>query len=124
MMQKKSRELITLARDIRTILNDERDNHQKIDTTLLSFLDELNQILKERDSDGGPEIAQIPWAGKTAKEIQEEEDKVLRAQEARRKRLEELERMKQYIQKMQEYIKKQEEQKEEHEMEEYHGMSM
>ena len=125
--QKKSSELIRLARVIGSVLNEQRDNEEDIDPTLLSYLDELRKILEDRDN-SGPEIAQIPWAGKTPKEIQKEKDEEIVKAEAIQKRLKELERIKLYIEKMQEKAKIQQvrqKQKElEEEMEEHHGMSM
>lgn len=102
--QKKSSELIRLARVIGSVLNEQRDNEEDIDTTLLSYLDELRKILEDRDN-SGPEIAQIPWAGKTPKEIQKEKDEEIVKAEAIQKRLKELERIKLYIEKMQEKAK-------------------
>ena len=86
--QKKSSELIRLARVIGSVLNEQRDNEEDIDTTLLSYLDELRKILEDRDN-SGPEIAQIPWAGKTPKEIQKEKDEEIVKAEAIQKRLKE-----------------------------------
>lgn len=126
-MQKSPSELIRLAREIGAVLNDERDNGEDIDTTLLSYLDELRRILEDKDT-SGPEIAQIPWAGKTAEEIQKEKDEEIRKAEAKQKRLKELDRIKKYIEKMQEKVKQQQARKKqkelEEEMEEHHGMSM
>lgn len=125
--QKKSSELIRLARDIGSVLNEQRDNEEDIDTTLLSYLDELRKILEDRDN-SGPEIAQIPWAGKTPKETQKEKDEEIVKAEAKQKRLKELERIKLYIEKMQEKAKIQQARKKqkalEEEMEEHYGMSM
>lgn len=125
--QKKSSELIRLARDIGFVLNEQRDNEEDIDTTLLSYLDELRKILEDRDN-SGPEIAQIPWAGKTPKETQKEKDEEIVKAEAKQKRLKELERIKLYIEKMQEKAKIQQAHKKqkalEEEMEEHYGMSM
>lgn len=125
--QKKSSELIRLARDIGSVLNEQRDNEEDIDTTLLSYLDELRKILEDRDN-SGPEIAQIPWAGKTPKETQKEKDEEIVKAEAKQKRLKELERIKLYIEKMQEKAKIQQARKKqkalEEEMKEHYGMSM
>ncbi len=126
-VQKSPSELIRLARDIGAVLNDKRDNDEDIDidTTLLSYLDELRRILEDKNT-SGPEIAQIPWACKTAAEIQKEKDEEIRKAEAKQKRLKELARIKLYIDKMQEKAKQQarKKQKELEEMEEHHGMSM
>lgn len=102
--QKKSSELIRLARVIGSVLNEQRDNEEDIDTTLLSYLDELRKILEDRDN-SGPEIAQIPWAGKTPKEIQKEKDEEIVKAEAIQKRLKELERIKLYIEKCKKRLK-------------------
>ena len=123
--QAKSIELVRLARDIRTILNDERDNNESIDTTLLSFLDELNTMLKERDTSSSRGMGQTLYNGKSQKEMQDDQDAILRAQEIRQRRTEELEKMRLYIDKMQEYVKKQEEQKKSRQdSKEHRGMSM
>lgn len=98
-LQEEPEELIKLAREIGKVLNEERDNGEKIDLTLLGFLGELHKILKVKDT-SGPEIELNPWSGENTEEIQQDE-------EARMKRLKELERIEQYIKRMQDYLNKQ-----------------
>lgn len=120
--QMKSLELIKLAREIGAVLNDARDNERDIDTTLLSYLDELRKILEERDTSGA-EIEQTLGTSITTSESQEQKDDKLKKQ----KRLEELAKIKQYIKRMQILAKKQQNQRKQEtleEMEEDDSMSM